>query len=186
MLEYEEIDDADRDRAVCTEIQDMECIGCAIRQRDRHGKDEGRAQRLEIRDGGNENSITTVNKDSMVMEYEDVEIHIGECFDAENPNSKTRRGRKMETKSNCLMAKDTEFMRYEGQRIINLFGKKVRVIGIRRLTPTECSRLQTIPEWYKWECSDSQAYRMLGNGWTVEVIKHFFKELPWCGKKEVR
>ena len=36
---------------------------------------------------------------------------------------------------------------------------------------------QTIPAWYKWECSDSQAYRMLGNGWTVEVIKHFFKFL---------
>ena len=43
---------------------------------------------------------------------------------------------------------------------------------IRRLTPLECSRLQTIPAWYKWECSDTQQYRMLGNGWTVEVIKH--------------
>ncbi len=43
---------------------------------------------------------------------------------------------------------------------------------LRRLTPTECARLQTIPEWYKWECSDTQAYKMLGNGWTVEVIKH--------------
>ena len=115
-----------------------------------------------------------------------VEIHMGECFDAENPNSETRRGRKMETKSNCLMAKDTDFMRYEGPRIITLNGRKVNVLGIRRLTPTECSRLQTIPEWYKWECSDSQAYRMLGNGWTVEVIKHFFKELPWCVKKEAK
>jgi site-specific DNA-cytosine methylase len=114
-----------------------------------------------------------------------VEIHPGECFDAENPNSETRRGRKMTDKSNCLMAKEnTDFMRYEGPRIINLFGKKVRVLGIRRLTPTECSRLQTIPTWYKWECSDSQAYRMLGNGWTVEVIKHFFSFLPWA-KKEI-
>lgn len=43
---------------------------------------------------------------------------------------------------------------------------------LRRLTPTECARLQTIPEWYKWQCSDTQAYKMLGNGWTVEVIKH--------------
>ena len=45
---------------------------------------------------------------------------------------------------------------------------------IRRLTPTECARLQTIPDWYKWECSDTQQYKMLGNGWTVEVIKHIF------------
>ena len=55
---------------------------------------------------------------------------------------------------------------------------KEEVLGIRRLTPTECSRLQTIPTSYKWECSDSQAYRMLGNGWTVEVIKHIFSFLP--------
>lgn len=48
---------------------------------------------------------------------------------------------------------------------------------IRRLTPTECARLQTIPEWYKWACSDSQAYKMLGNGWTIEVIKHIFSFL---------
>ena len=75
-----------------------------------------------------------------------------------------------------------KWMKYEGPRIINLFGKKVRVLGIRRLTPTECSRLQTIPTWYKWECSDSQAYRMLGNGWTVEVIKHIFSFLPEAWK----
>lgn len=51
--------------------------------------------------------------------------------------------------------------------------------SIRRLTPTECSRLQTVPDWYKWECSDTQQYKMLGNGWTVDVIVHilsFIKE----------
>lgn len=48
---------------------------------------------------------------------------------------------------------------------------------LRRLTPTECARLQTIPEWYKWECSETQQYRMLGNGWTVEVIKHILSFL---------
>lgn len=53
-------------------------------------------------------------------------------------------------------------------------GQPVDKIGcmLRRLTPTECSRLQTIPDWYKWGCSDTQAYKMLGNGWTVDVIKH--------------
>ena len=43
---------------------------------------------------------------------------------------------------------------------------------IRRLTPTECARLQTIPEWYKWGCSDTQQYKMLGNGWTNDIIVH--------------
>lgn len=48
---------------------------------------------------------------------------------------------------------------------------------IRRLTPSECAKLQTIPSWYKWDCSDTQQYKMLGNGWTVEVIKHIFSKL---------
>lgn len=52
-------------------VMDIEYIGCAMRQRDRHGKDEGKAQQMEIRWGGKANSLTTVNKDSMVMIYED-------------------------------------------------------------------------------------------------------------------
>lgn len=45
---------------------------------------------------------------------------------------------------------------------------------LRRITPTEAARLQTVPGWYKWECSDTQQYKMLGNGWTVAVIYHIF------------
>ena len=51
---------------------------------------------------------------------------------------------------------------------------------IRRLTPTECCRLQTAPDNYfldahgKQIVSDSQIYKMLGNGWTVDVISHIF------------
>jgi DNA-cytosine methyltransferase len=45
---------------------------------------------------------------------------------------------------------------------------------IRRLTPTECERLQTVPDGYTDCVSDSQRYKMLGNGWTVDVIKHIF------------
>lgn len=45
---------------------------------------------------------------------------------------------------------------------------------LRRITPTEAARLQTVPSWYKWECSDTQQYKMLGNGWTVAVIYHIF------------
>lgn len=43
---------------------------------------------------------------------------------------------------------------------------------IRKLTVTECKRLQTVPEEYVFPVSDSQAYKMLGNGWTVDVIAH--------------
>jgi DNA (cytosine-5)-methyltransferase 3A len=46
---------------------------------------------------------------------------------------------------------------------------------IRKLTVSECKRLQTVPEWYEFPVSDAQAYKMLGNGWTVEVIVHLIK-----------
>ena len=46
---------------------------------------------------------------------------------------------------------------------------------IRKLTVSECKRLQTVPEWYEFPVSDSQAYKTLGNGWTVLVISHLIK-----------
>lgn len=50
-------------------------------------------------------------------------------------------------------------------------------IVLRRLTPKECSRLQTIPDWYEWICSEQQTYKLLGNGWTVDVIRHILQFL---------
>lgn len=46
---------------------------------------------------------------------------------------------------------------------------------IRKLTVRECMRLQTVPEWYEFSVSYTQAYKMLGNGWTVDVISHLIK-----------
>lgn len=46
---------------------------------------------------------------------------------------------------------------------------------IRRLTPIECERLQTVKDNYTNHVSDSQRYKMLGNGWTVDVIVHILK-----------
>ena len=47
---------------------------------------------------------------------------------------------------------------------------------IRKLTVRECMRLQTVPEWYDFSVvSDTQAYKMLGNGWTVAVISYLLR-----------
>nr|DAQ25845.1 MAG TPA: Cytosine specific methyltransferase [Caudoviricetes sp.] len=54
---------------------------------------------------------------------------------------------------------------------------------IRKLTPIECERLQTLPDGYTdgvvagKPISDNQRYKMLGNGWTVDVIAHIFRYL---------
>ena len=47
----------------------------------------------------------------------------------------------------------------------------------RKLTPIECERLQTLPDDYTAGVSNSQRYKMLGNGWTVDVIAHIFREM---------
>lgn len=169
----------------------------------------------------------------------DLKAHRSKMLEATDNLAYNRRGRLMEDKSNCLMAKETDFMRYEGveytdeqkqeieSQISSLSSREVaysyakngdirpyrddykksgvsevgtvvhpnnksvtvtlahepKMINpltarIRRLTPTECARLQTVPSWYKWGCSDTQQYKMLGNGWTVEVIKHIFRNIP--------
>ena len=50
--------------------------------------------------------------------------------------------------------------------------------GLRNITPLECERLQTVPDNYSAIVSNSQRYKMLGNGWTVSVISHIFSYLP--------
>lgn len=68
-------------------------------------------------------------------------------------------------KSNCLTTVQKEIL---------LIGNRGT---LRRLTPRECARLQTVPEWYEWVVSDTQIYRMCGNGWTVKVIEHILGNL---------
>jgi site-specific DNA-cytosine methylase len=78
----------------------------------------------------------------------------------------------MDKKSKCLFA--TYYKNNSNSRE----GQIVEQNGIlRRLTPTECEKLQTIPINYTECVSDSQRYKMLGNGWTVDVIAHIFKNI---------
>lgn len=120
------------------------------------------------------------------------EIEVGGCVDLTQPQSKTRRGRSMKDKSNCL-TKQNAYYQYCGtidKPIYEVKDGKITIKGkqypikladgyyiIRKLTVRECMRLQTVPEWYEFPVSNSQAYKMLGNGWTVEVISHILKSI---------
>jgi len=53
----------------------------------------------------------------------------------------------------------------------------VNKLKYRKLTPIECERLQTVPDNYTNHVSNTQRYKMLGNGWTVDVIAHIFTPL---------
>ena len=124
-------------------------------------------QRLEPNLNGKTNCLTSVQKDNLVMTKNYAQ------WDASGKGYKSQQDRAFyeDGKMGCVPSARTE------NKINVLTGTR-----IRRLTPTECARLQTIPEWYKWECSDTQIYRMCGNGWTVEVIKHILSYLSIFGK----
>jgi DNA-cytosine methyltransferase len=93
-----------------------------------------------------------------------VDINPNEGVDLTFINSKTRRGRRMEDKSNCLTATTYDYCWYDG-------------FICRKLTPIECERLQTFPDNYTEGISNSQRYKSLGNGWTVDVVSHIFSHL---------
>mgnify|MGYP002469766815 CR=1 FL=1 len=48
---------------------------------------------------------------------------------------------------------------------------------IRKLTPIECERLQTLPDNYTEGISNAQRYKCIGNGWTAEVIIHILSHI---------
>lgn len=56
---------------------------------------------------------------------------------------------------------------------------------IRKLTVNECMRLQTVPDSYFFPVSNTQAYKMLGNGWTVDVIAHILSFVPGINAEEI-
>ena len=138
-----------------------------------------------------------------------IEVNCGELFDYEQPNSKTRRGRKMCEKSNCLTT-SCNFYQYIAYAVeFNENGEPTKAVSkadgktytayevkngnitikgktypiklvdgyyiIRKLTVSECKRLQTVPEWFEFPVSDTQAYKMLGNGFTINVIAHLIE-----------
>lgn len=116
---------------------------------------------------------------------------VSERFQTYIENRARKRGGKVRIKKgcdkhNCMTVSslsklncDTCYIEVDGLPYLDIIIEStppvvIRRKRIRRLSPTEASRLQTIPYWYKWECSDTQQYKLLGNGWTVAVIYHIF------------
>ena len=88
--------------------------------RGRYNEDGSTTQKLELRKDDKTNTLTTVQKDNVVVDQE---------------------------------------MRW------------------RKLTPLECERLQTVPDNYTEGVSNTQRYKMLGNGWTIDVISHILSNI---------
>ena len=108
-------------------------------------------QMLELRKDDKSNAITTVGKDSVVVEES-----------------------KLREKSKTVRSGGRgSYDRHEWDSVDELHWRK--------LTPKECERLQTVPDDYTNHVSNTQRYKMLGNGWTVAVIKHIFQNMDYEG-----
>ena len=120
-------------------------------------------QMLEPRYDGKTNCLTSVQKDNLVFTKNYLQ------YDVSGKGYKSQQDRAFyeDGKHGCLST-----ARADTKTGVIENGK------IRRLTPTECDRLQTVPDWYEWISSDTQIYRMLGNGWTVDVIAHILSFIP--------
>lgn len=130
-------------------------------------------QHPEVRFDGKTNSLTTVQKDNLLISgniKRYPRITSGSIVSAKYGGSRTIKiGKSAGLKVHAVNDGNNQCVR----KIVN--GDEDVVI--RRLTPKECCRLQTVPEWYEWVCGDAQIYRMLGNGWTVDVISHIMQYL---------
>ena len=66
---------------------------------------------------------------------------------------------------------------FERKGTFHATGVQSKDLTWRKLTPVECERLQTVPDNYTNYVSNTQRYKMLGNGWTIEVITHILKNI---------
>lgn len=135
---------------------DMDLICVAMR-----GRGENNDQQLEPNYTGKTNTLTSVQKDNLVL--------LGNLTGGKWDNTHEANTR--------VYSQEGKMCTLQTMAGGNQHPKTMQHSRIRRLTPTECARLQTIPEWYKWSCSDTQQYRMLGNGWTIDVITHILSYL---------
>lgn len=110
-------------------------------------------QRIEPREDGKTNCITSVSKDNLVTQL--------------NPLNEFGKQPRQQNRVYDVNGLSPALQHGHAGQSPNVFNGR-----IRRLTPTECARLQTIPDWYRWGVSETQQYKMLGNGWCVDVIVH--------------
>jgi DNA (cytosine-5)-methyltransferase 3A len=163
----------------------------AMRGRGEKGNIE---QQLEARKDGKTNCLTSVQKDNLIRQlnpslesggkqpYQQNRIY---DTDGISPALCANKSDLLITSGTLRTHKDGEGFREvqsgkgatipararedgSGQNVVAINSR------IRRLTPIECERLQTVKDNYTNHVSDSQRYKMLGNGWTISVIAHIF------------
>jgi DNA (cytosine-5)-methyltransferase 3A len=145
-------------------------------------------QHLEPRFDGKTNCITSVQKDNLVMQlnpstesggvqpYQQNRVY---DIDGISPALMAQ----MSCGTHAILEKSPCLHGFEHGTNGQLNKQLAKGGLIRRLTETECERLQTVPDGYTGIVSSTQRYRMLGNGWTVDVIAYIFSFMAFSKPK---
>lgn len=120
------------------------------------------------------NTLTTAHRPKIIDELSNYTYYAEACEWNENGEPTKATSFADGKKYTVYTVKDGQITIKEKQYPIKL---KDGYYIIRKLTVSECKRLQTVPEWYEFPVSDTQGYKMLGNCWTVDVIIHLIKSI---------
>jgi len=136
-----------------------------VRQ-DQFGSVAGKTkQMLELRKDEKTNTVTTVQKDNVVVTTKPKRVGtIKDGSQGDRIYSQDAKGITLNAQSGGTAG--------SGNMLV-----EDKEVYWRKLTPVECERLQTVPDNYTNHVSNTQRYKMLGNGWTIEVITHILKNM---------
>ena len=126
-------------------------------------------QRLEVRKDEKTNTLTTVQKDNVVVRAT-VQANAEHTYNGKVPTLTASMG--IGGGNVPLLTDNETAAQYKGKYI----DKNAR-LEYRKLTPLECERLQTFPDNWTDCVSNTQRYKALGNAWTVDVIVHILKSI---------
>ena len=125
-------------------------------------------QRLEVRNDGKTNTLTTVQKDNVVVLRNESATKAGKSY------SLTASYGGAVAWNSCQKKQRTMIPVAEST---NENPNQYNGVLYRKLTPLECERLQTFPDNWTDCVSNTQRYKALGNAWTVDVIVHILKSI---------
>ena len=143
--------------------------------RGRYEEDGSTKQQLEVRKDDKTNTLTSVQKDNVVV-YKNEQPHKDNYKKLRDKSEEKVLATQMNNSENFGNAvREKKAFTLRASNPNGMIDKEQYYY--RKLTPLECERLQTVPDGYTEGVSNTQRYKMLGNGWTVEVIKHIFKNM---------
>ena len=137
--------------------------------RGRYNDDGSTSQKLECNNQEKTNSLTTVQKDNVVVRAT-VQANAEHTYNGKVPTLTASMG--IGGGNVPLLTDNETASQYKGKYI-----DKNDRLKYRKLTPLECERLQTLPDNWTSVLSNTQRYKSIGNGWCIDVIVHILKHI---------